>query len=263
VPDFGAKKLRWYKHFRIDTSSRALVNLAGGAETNTLNVVQVELVGTCDPTTHRRWGGSRHIYWPDAPDWALRDLGRFIGWLHREHGVRLSAPTKWLPYPSSYGRTSARMSASEWRGFYGVCGHQHVVENDHGDPGAIDINRILAYARGGATTPSEEDPMANFSAEDVTRAVWKKDGVVDVPRRWRGSNVSNEHWQAESVLAFIGDRSLDILEELKAQRATIAELTKALAARDDAVDVDALVARIEAAIENVTVRLDVDPDPAA
>lgn len=253
VPDFDAKKLRWYQHFRIDTSSRALVNLRGGAETNTLNVVQVELVGTCDPSTHRRWGGRQHIYWPEAPDWALRDLGRFIGWLHREHGLRLSAPTKWLPYPSSYGRTSARMSAAEWRGFYGICGHQHVVENDHGDPGAIDINRIIAYARGEATAPSKEDDMP--TAEEIARAVLDCDDV-EVP--WESDNKKNQLGNALASMWRIVYRTE---AKVEAQGAVLRELAAALAARDEAIDVDALVARIEAAIENVTVRLDVDNTP--
>ena len=55
VPDLAAKRLRWYQHFDIETSSRALANLRGGVETNTLNVCQVELVGTCDPGSHTKW----------------------------------------------------------------------------------------------------------------------------------------------------------------------------------------------------------------
>lgn len=150
VPDFAAKKLRWYQHFDIETSSRALVNLRGGAETNTNNVCQVELVGTCDPKTHKKWmaAGQEHIYWPDAPDWALKSVARFLAWMHEEHGVPLSGPKEWPAYPSSYGKgNGARMSAAEWNGFKGICGHLHVVENDHGDPGAIDFAALLKYAR--------------------------------------------------------------------------------------------------------------------
>lgn len=185
VPDFGSRKLRWFQHFRIDSSSRALVNLRGGAETNTLNVVQVELVGTCDPSTHRRWGSRRHIYWPEAPDWALRDLGEFLGWLHREHDLKLRAPSQWPAYPGSYGRTSARMSTAEWQGFYGVCGHMHVVENDHGDPGSIDIDKVLAYARG------EEEDMAvsDDDAKKIAQAVADLDDY-EVP--WESGNTHNQ-----------------------------------------------------------------------
>lgn len=160
VPDFFAQKLRWYQHFDIDRSSRALVNLAGGVETNTLNVVQVELVGTCDPATHSSWtkSGYQHVYWPQAPDWALRDLAAFLAWAHTNHGIPLSGPTTWKAYPSSYGAANGvRMSFTTWNAFKGVCGHQHVPENLHGDPGALDFTQLLALAAGTTPTPAPEE----------------------------------------------------------------------------------------------------------
>src|SRR3546814_8264868 len=72
-PDFAAKKLVWYQHFDFDVSARALVNTAGGVETNTLNVCQVEIVGTCDPATHKKWGSTSHLNTPELPDWVIRD----------------------------------------------------------------------------------------------------------------------------------------------------------------------------------------------
>jgi hypothetical protein len=36
-----------------------------------------------------------------------------------------------------------RMSPTEWDSFNGVCGHQHVPENTHWDPGAFDWTRLL------------------------------------------------------------------------------------------------------------------------
>ncbi|MGW0708230.1 peptidoglycan-binding protein [Streptomyces sp. NPDC002643] len=150
VPDLAAKKLRWYQHFDIETSARALVNLRGGVETNTMNVCQVELVGTCDPKTHTRWkaSGRSHVYWPDAPDWALRGIARFLAWMHEEHGVPLTGPKSWPAYPSSYGNGGGqRLTGARWTDFKGVCGHMHVPENTHGDPGAVDFARVLKYAR--------------------------------------------------------------------------------------------------------------------
>jgi hypothetical protein len=130
LPDLDARKLVWYQHFDIDISSRALVNKPGGVETNTLNVCQVELVGTCDPKTHAKWGDAPHIYWPQAPEWALREVARCLVWLHQEHGVPLSGPKVWLPYPESAGaRNGQRMSGKAWNAFKGICGHQHVPEN--------------------------------------------------------------------------------------------------------------------------------------
>ncbi|MFI9151436.1 peptidoglycan-binding protein [Streptomyces sp. NPDC053367] len=159
VPDFHAKRLRWFQHFDIEVSSRALQNLKGGVETNTLNVCQVELVGTCDPKTHRKWdkAGQRHVFWPEAPEWALEGVARFLSWMHEEHGVPLTGPKSWPAFPQSFGNgRKQRMTASKWGKFEGVCGHMHVPENDHGDPGAIDFAEILRRAK--ADLDLEEPP---------------------------------------------------------------------------------------------------------
>lgn len=177
LPDIPNRRLRWYQHFDFDVSSRALRNLSGGVETNTLNVVQVELVGTCDPKYRTGWGSKRagvdYLYWPDAPDWALAELARFVKWAHDQHGIKLQSTVTWKPYPASYGANGVRLTGAEWRAYYGWLGHQHVPENDHGDPGDLDMARVLEHAKGTATTAPttpEEDDMP--SAEEIARAVW-------------------------------------------------------------------------------------------
>ena len=122
-PDFKAKRLVWYQHFDFDVSSRALVNRSGGVATNTLNVVQVEIVGTCDPATHRKWGNTPHLYTPDLPDWAVRDLAAFAKWAHDHHGIPLTSGVTFKAYPSSYGASSVRMSGTKWNNYRGHCGH--------------------------------------------------------------------------------------------------------------------------------------------
>jgi hypothetical protein len=161
LPDFKSRRLRWYQHFRFDTSSRALQNLAGGVETNTLNVGQVELVGTCDPATRAKWTkkglvqDEDFIFWPEAPEWAVRDVAAFLAWAHEEHGVPLSGPSRWPAYPTSYANGGKqRMTAAQWSAFKGVCGHMHVPENTHGDPGAIDFPELLKLARAALGLPS-------------------------------------------------------------------------------------------------------------
>lgn len=160
VPDFAAKRLRWFAHFPDERSARALRNEAGGVETNTLNAVQVELVGTCDPSAHKRWGSTPHVFWSEAPHWALRELALFLVDMHRRHGIRLEAPV-FLPYPASYGASPVRFTPEQWREFYGVCGHQHVPENVHGDPGAIDITTVLRIARRKAGLTTGRQPYHN------------------------------------------------------------------------------------------------------
>lgn len=149
VPDFKAKRLRWFAHFPDERSARALQNDAGGVETNTLNVVQVELVGTCAPATHADWTrrGIAHIYWPEAPDWALADLAHFIADMKHRHGIPVRGPELWQAYPASFGQSNPnRFTFAQWRAFFGWCGHQHVPENDHGDPGALPWKKVQDLA---------------------------------------------------------------------------------------------------------------------
>ncbi|MEU6342228.1 peptidoglycan-binding protein [Streptomyces sp. NPDC046977] len=200
-PDCKAQKLGWYQHFDIDISSRALENRPGGVQTNTLNVVQVELVGTCDPETRNRWikAGDKQnedfVFWPEAPEWALRELAKFLAWAHTEHDVPLTGPSLWLPYPKSYGATSARMSFPQWNAFEGICGHQHAAENSHGDPGAINFAKLLGYARalvgtpvsGTPTKPPVKKPPAKPKYEPFPGAGWftvgRKSPIVTAMRK--------------------------------------------------------------------------------
>lgn len=156
VPNWTSQKLVWVQHFDFGTSARALVNAPGGVQTNTLNCAQVEIVGTCDPSTHTSWTkrGVRHLYMPELPDWAIRDLGAFARWARDEHGVPLVSGVRWASYPGSYGATNGvRMANAAWTAFRGHAGHQHVPENDHGDPGSLPMAAILAAA----TNPLEDD----------------------------------------------------------------------------------------------------------
>jgi len=157
-PDFTAKRLAWRAHFPDEMSSRALRNLAGGVETNTLNAVQVELVGTCAPATRDAWikSGMQQdqdfIYWPEAPEWALRDLAAFIIDMQKRHGILIQGPevmvSVWMAYPASFGVDNPnRFTFAQWRAFLGWCGHQHVPENAHGDPGALPWAKVVEYTQ--------------------------------------------------------------------------------------------------------------------
>lgn len=175
-PIIAKKRIAWRQHYSLAESSRALVNLTGGVETNTLNVVQVEMVGTCDPTHRQSWGSKRagvdYIYWPDAPEWCIEQVGDFLAFMHTEWALNLSAPAKWPAYPTSYGNGGGqRMTANQWNNFYGVCGHMHVPENVHGDPGNIDIAAMLAHAKQLTTAPLKKTPTADRMYEMADRAL--------------------------------------------------------------------------------------------
>ncbi len=185
VPDIAAKKILWYQHYDVDESARALANKLGGVETNTANAFQIELVGTCDATHTTTWDGKQagvgYIYWPAAPDWALAEVAWLVRWLNVNHAVPLTCVRDWLAYgtdprrpgvtPASYGASPARMTFDRWRAFTGWCGHQHVPENDHGDPGAMDFARVIAIAKG-QTTEEDDMQLTDADVQRIAKAVW-------------------------------------------------------------------------------------------
>lgn len=253
VPDFAARKLRWFQHFDIDISSRALVNKPGGVATNTLNVCQVELVGTCDPATHRQWGTSPHIYWPEAPEWALAELAVFLRWMNGQHGVPLVGPKSWPAYPGSYGATGTRFSFAEWNAFAGVCGHMHAPENDHGDPGALDFTHLLALAKG---TTTEEDDVA-LTTDDINKiaaAVLTLDGKILIP----GAPQTNPTYTLASTQTEILKRIDKVAATDVAQTAAITALAKLVGSgADTATIVAAVREEIRTQIETAVIKVDV------
>jgi hypothetical protein len=152
MPPIGFRRGHWRVHFPDEKSSRALENDPGGVETNTMNVVQFELIGTCDPAHEVSWGklraGRDYVYWPKANGRQRRWLARILADMHRRHGLNLHPQVEFKAYPLSYGSDNGvRLTFEQWHKFAGVLGHQHVPENVHGDPGNIAIRSILYWAR--------------------------------------------------------------------------------------------------------------------
>jgi hypothetical protein len=208
LPDVANRRLIWRHHFPVNMSSRALKNAPGGVQTNADHVVQVELIGTCEK-------GGPGLYWPGAPDWALAGVAELARWLHIEWGLTLNAAPLWLPYPASYGNTKARMSGATWDAFRGILGHQHVPENDHGDPGALDVARIIALAKGNTVARTlTDDDIAALAASPVLRsamtsAVWRagwggsrQDGKTEYAD-WRLYTASHPEYAAKAIAAEI------------------------------------------------------------
>ena len=123
---------RVFQHAPINVASLSLKNLAGGVETNRDSVVQIEISGKAVDADK----------FPKHYLDGIRDLMR---WIESQTGIQRIAP-EFKPYPSSYGTNGVRFSNTKWDGFNGWCGHMHVPENDHGDPGAIDIGYLLSSA---------------------------------------------------------------------------------------------------------------------
>lgn len=127
----------------IDTnvSARTLRNLSGGVQTNRDSAIQIEIVGFAgQPLQH-----------PLAQMDALKALMR---WIEANTGVKPKGPGR--PFATAYGQNNLRFTFAQWDAFDGWCGHCHVPENNHWDPGAIDIDALLPPT----PTPIEEAPVA-------------------------------------------------------------------------------------------------------
>jgi hypothetical protein len=118
-----------WQHVDITQASSALVNAIGGVETNRLSAIQIEVIAFASRPD-----------WPDQLVVAVRDL---MIWIEEQTGIKPWAPPEWGG-SDAYGlRTRYRMSPESWLRFDGWCGHQHVPENEHWDPGRIPITRLL------------------------------------------------------------------------------------------------------------------------
>lgn len=112
-------------------AARTLANPAGGVQTNRLGRVhlQVEVIGwAARPFTASLTTAGR------------RDLARLVAYARS-----LGIPDVWPagPPPAYPGGVSARGQRT-WLMKAGHFAHSQVPENDHGDPGAIDIQALLA-----------------------------------------------------------------------------------------------------------------------
>lgn len=158
-----------------------------------------------------------------------------------------------------WGGTNNR-SAIDHIGFIEVVlpdGRVQTIEgNTGGGPGSV-----RRRVRGADVTAGFWVPNFSKQEDDVSaKEVWERE--LKVPY----GSPENPEWQAGNILVNNGiwlrkvTGKVDQLTTMvAAQNATIKELAAALAARDGAIDVDALVGRIETAIQGITVHLTVDP----
>lgn len=133
-PHFTIGSEGCWQHVDLSQASSALVNIIGGVETNRLSTIQLEVIGFAARS--------------DWPDDLIDDVRRLMAWVEAQTGIEPWAPPEWGG-PDAYGlRTRYRMTPSAWLNFDGWCGHQHVPENAHWDPGRIPIGRLLQRQEG-------------------------------------------------------------------------------------------------------------------
>lgn len=142
------------QHMPLNRSASTLADPSSTAvRENRDNVVQIEVVAYCDPQQVKsvyhisKWGDEEY-----------RFLAQVAAWFAAEWDVPLTSTVRWVSYPASYGlRASQRLTSAAYDAYRGHLGHQHAPGNSHGDPGDIDIARLLRFAReivGAAQNPT-------------------------------------------------------------------------------------------------------------
>lgn len=239
------KGVEIHGHVPFTSASFSLRNTAGGVETNREFAFQFELIGTCDP----RGPG---YFWPGADVAVLLDLyDKLIKPLSDSFGIPLKTPA-FQAYPASAGfhkpsgpSNTVRMSGSAWEDFTGWCGHQHVPENVHGDPGAFPWDRMMAAVQ------QREDDMplngpdkawiaetisakAETAAETALEKVLKDRAIV--PNKKVDPNDPTEKqaspWTFVGVLAAADQKTDQQGRVLAAHSQILSDHTKALATQN-------------------------------
>lgn len=263
---YHPRQRAWRQHNYLDRSARALVDpTSTPVRENRDNVIQIEIIAYADEAKGRSVGGLLVSQMTDAQ---LQDLADFIKFVRSEWGGPPLVAAKFLPYPQSYGNSSVRMTSSQYDAFQGVLGHEHAPGNDHGDPGALNVNRIIQLA----SPVQEEDIMASI---DDLRSVIRQE-LAGTPKAIWEYPLTNRRTQVkygagsyvEGGAIWAQDASRDsakALAEVAALRAafdalaanpdlSIAEITEAAKA--------GAAAALDEKITGADVTLTVDPDAA-
>jgi len=159
-----------YQHIPIDTAARALLNVRGGVPTNHARAIQIEIVGRARQSAK-------------LSEALIDALARWMRWVEEQAGVRRAAPLPFLGAEAYGAKGAGRMSFEEWMKFDAWCGHQHVPENKHWDPGHININELLRRGvdDGAISAARSVSPAAPMDEDLLYQVVnIELDGLADV-----------------------------------------------------------------------------------
>jgi murein DD-endopeptidase MepM/ murein hydrolase activator NlpD len=116
-----------WQHLPLDVAAYTLLGGDTGQSPNSDSGsnIQLEIIG----------------YSADVRDWPDDQYARLAGvlaWLHGATGVPLEFPVEFKA-----ANQARRLNWPDWAGLSGVLGHQHAPFNDHSDPGALDVSRLV------------------------------------------------------------------------------------------------------------------------
>jgi len=207
---FEGGRFRIWQHLPLHRAGRALRNPAGGVETNRAGAVQLEIVGFAE-----RAGELAGEY--------LRGIAAWMRWVEAHAGVPRRSGLPWKPYPPSYGLDNGvRLAGGAWRLYSGWCGHQHVPEQDHGDPGLLEIGRLLGEEDDDMTPDQEAKLDRLLKVLAIEGASGPEQSIELLYQRAKGADVGIAALRREGMALRLDQAQLETLATLVATRLMLA-----------------------------------------
>lgn len=162
LPHFLADGKKIVQLLPLDVNAYTAKNSAGGADINRAgHVIQVEICGYAKD---------------DFDDETYEAIGKWIADL-KKNGLGINVDNI-KPFVGAEAGTIAsvkskyRMTASEYTAFDGICGHQHLPENDHWDPGKKDAGRLNTIIHNNLGDEEEVKSFIIWSNDGKAYQVW-------------------------------------------------------------------------------------------
>ena len=154
LPREESGKVRIWQHISLDRTASALKHRSGTIETNHMGAhcIQIECITYIGDQDKAGIVGNKGKF-PRALSKALAGLVDEITRALGDININIY-PETWSASGSYGEKASQRLTEEQWERFNGICGHEHVPNNTHWDPGAFDIEEFLGYI----TTQRPTDP---------------------------------------------------------------------------------------------------------
>jgi hypothetical protein len=145
LPNEESGRVRIWQHISLDRTASALRHNPGTIETNHMGAhcIQIECITYIGDQEAAGIVGNKGNF-PKALSKALAGLVGEITAALGDININIH-PEKWSASGSYGEKASQRLSEKEWENFNGICGHEHVPNNTHWDPGAFDIEEFKGY----------------------------------------------------------------------------------------------------------------------
>jgi len=221
-PEFG----NFYQHTDLNVAARALTNPPGGVQTNRQSALQLEIIcysnkRIADQTKSRLWVG-------DLTDKNYADLEDFVDFCVKNYRVKPVWPGKQAFSYSQANAPGFRMTGAQWVSYSGVCGHQHIPEQTHWDPGALNWNQLL-----------EDDDMRSpkdWTKEDWTAFTKNNIGASAFPGGPDNGSVWQNIIRIKADTAAIRNQVMDIDSDLEGLAEALTEIAISEGVAEDVAD---------------------------